>query len=227
MQEDNIENEIDKLLEEVEDLSVTDDKILVIIDLNGLVLSRYYKHSNDRPDDIVNALVPHSETVGSFYVWKRPHAEEFIGWLLDNYRVAVWSSATGPNVGLLVKHLFGKRERELLFQYDQKKCLPRGTHKDGDRPIYTKPLAAVWKEYKAYGPENTVLIDDSPEKTMDNPEHTVLVTKTWTIFDHGEPRADEGLSKSGAVREDLTALCTFKRELMAIPVKEEHTNKIK
>ena len=206
--------EFEKLLQEIGNLTVAERNILVIIDLNGLIYSRLWMRNPDCEKDEVKKLIPHSETIGAFHIWKRPHADDFINWLLDNYRVAVWSSATGTNVKLMTSHLFGKRENELLFKFDQANCVPSGVHKDGNRPIFTKPLNVVWTMYKTYGPENTILIDDSPEKTMDNPEHTVLNVQTWTIFGDGEPLADEGISKSGVVREELLKLCKLKRDKM-------------
>lgn len=207
-------SEFDKLLQEIGKLTVAERNILVVIDLNGLVVSRLWKGNPECENDEVKKLIPYSEAIGAFYIWKRPNASDFINWLLDNYRVAVWSSATGVNVKLMVAHLFGERENELLFVFDQSRCVARGVHKDGDRPVYTKPLDVVWTTYKTYGPENTIIIDDSPEKTMSNPKHTVLTIKTWTIFDDGEPLADEGISKSGVVRDELLKLCKVKRDKM-------------
>jgi TFIIF-interacting CTD phosphatase-like protein len=57
-------------------------------------------------------LVP--EIVHKFFVWKRPHVDAFVEYLLENFEVGVWSSAMKHNVDKLIDFVFGTRRKEVL-----------------------------------------------------------------------------------------------------------------
>ncbi|KAL4572850.1 hypothetical protein LXL04_019638 [Taraxacum kok-saghyz] len=118
-------------------------------------------------------------------VAKRPHCDEFIRFCLEHFVVAVWSSKVSKNVNDLVNMLFGFLRPNLFFVWHQGQCQNLRYTKTG-KPIYSKPLKKVWLWWQDYSLNNTLLIDDSQEKTSMNPEGNVLCPPTY-FYDYNSP----------------------------------------
>lgn len=169
-------------------------RILVIMDLNGTLL---YRPSKKRP----------------FHFVERPHAKRFMQYCLDNFYVAVWSSARPRNVNNMVS--------QLLTPDQVQKCLVIWardrfglTDEDYDSRVQCyKRLSTIWDNasVQASHPDaihggrwdqtNTVLVDDSVEKGRSEP-HNILVLPEF-----------EGLDKETAdvlpqVHDYLNKLCS-------------------
>lgn len=151
---------------------------LIVLDLNGLLL---YRHFADTPPKALNPT-----RVGQFYAWKRPYADEFISFLMQHFRVAIWSSAMEHNVTALVKWMLPQEEdqKKLLFQWHQEHCV-KVPHPDekfrGKKPLFKKPLSKVWLKYEEYGRDDVLLVDDSKLKAADNPDGTLLCCPEWDV----------------------------------------------
>ncbi len=152
-------------------------KKLIILDLNGLLVHRHFKRSSIE----TGYNTEEATLLGDHYTWDRPGSREFINYLLDNYTVAVWSSAMAKNVNLLVNHVFKSRRTELLFEFDQSFCELETPHPDPTerKPLFKKNLTTVWSAFSTFNERNTLLIDDSKYKTRDNPKGTVLLVDSW------------------------------------------------
>lgn len=114
---------------------------LLILDLNGVLVNRNKKKT----------------------VYKRPYVDEFLEFALKNFVVGVWSSCMPENGHDIVDKTFGKSQKKLHFQMYRDQCTPNPTpeNKYGTR----KDLIHVWAQYpKSFNEENTIIIDDSPEK---------------------------------------------------------------
>ncbi|KAL4578150.1 hypothetical protein LXL04_014269 [Taraxacum kok-saghyz] len=118
-------------------------------------------------------------------VAKRPHCDEFIRFCLEHFVVAVWSSKVSKNVNDLVNMLFGFLRPNLFFVWHQGQCQNLRHTKMG-KTIYSKPLKKVWLWWQDYSLNNTLLIDDSQEKTSMNPEGNVLCPPTY-FYDYNSP----------------------------------------
>lgn len=47
------------------------------------------------------------------------------------------------------------------------------------KPLLEKPLSYVWYEFPEYGPQNTIIIDDSYLKTRSNPPENVYIPESY------------------------------------------------
>jgi TFIIF-interacting CTD phosphatase-like protein len=108
----------------------------------------------------------------------RPHALDLINALLDQFQVAVWTSAGESHARSVVDALFESRDN-LSFLWSASRCTD---HRDfeNDRTVSLKQL----KKLRRYGYEldRVVVIDDSPEKHMRNYGNLIRVVPWF-----GEP----------------------------------------
>ncbi|KAI8338088.1 HAD-like domain-containing protein, partial [Chlamydoabsidia padenii] len=135
-------------------------KQLLILDLNGTLVSR---------------LKPTT----AFYA--RPYHDIFFDYIFENFTVMVWSSAQFQNVSNMCR-IFGEHRNKLTLVWDRSKfgLTAKEYH---TKTLTIKDLERVWKELPDFGPENTLLLDDSPEKTILQPYNHCVVSE----FDHKSP----------------------------------------
>jgi hypothetical protein len=176
--------DIEKLAEQLARVSIAPGKRgLIIVDLNGVLVDRKYE-----PD--MSVAAEGAARLGKFLTWKRPGVEEALNRAFERSDVAVWSSAARSNTRLLAQFVFGDLRR-LRFVYDQSHC--EAVPQPGEnRPLFLKNLARVWAAFPEYGPRNTLLIDDSDEKSRNNPPGTHLNPGTWR-----HERPDDGSFRPG------------------------------
>ena len=165
----------------------------VVLDLNGLLLDRRSTPAPGVEPDLV---------LGRTHVYIRPYARGFLRWLLQSFRVGVWSSAAPHNADPLVNLLLGGDRRRLRFVWNQSHCKPL-CHLDGPRPVLAKPLASLFEAFPEVGRTRTLLIDDSEDKASLNPAHTSIHPPTWSV---AEAPHDDFLAPGGELREWLTAM---------------------
>jgi hypothetical protein len=142
---------------------------LVVLDLNGLLLYRCMAKGGDASERPSRA--PDGQA-GSFQVWLRPHAAEFTRALLEQFHVAVWSSAQLHNINPLVEMLLGRGgARKLAFVWSQAECTNSGQmHPENEhRPLFWKELQKVFSHpahAQLYHAGNTLLVDDDAYKAV-------------------------------------------------------------
>ncbi|KAI8096921.1 HAD-like domain-containing protein [Halteromyces radiatus] len=135
-------------------------KQLLILDLNGTLVSR---------------------TKGSHSLYSRPYLEPFLDYIFDNFSVMVWSSATYKNVDKMCE-IFGKHRKNLILIWTRSNF--GLSEADYNRKVITiKDLELVWKELPKYNAKNTILMDDSPEKTILQPYNHCVISE----FNHLSP----------------------------------------
>ena len=173
-------------------------RVLVIIDLNGLFFDRVVRRSKGRQHVPENATV-----LGSYIVHERPGLGVFLDYLFQNFDVMIWSSAKMANIERLVKHAFGKRK--FVTIWDQKKCTARTPHPTlKHKPcLFLKKVQHFWDAYDEWDATNTILIDDSPLKAMENPPHTSVHPDEWTRSMSDDAELMEGV---GSIRNFLEGL---------------------
>lgn len=124
--------------------------------------------------------------------------EDFLCYIFEHFDVAVWSSVTRTNIGDLVEFAFGVLASQLKFVFYQSRC-EKIAIPGQEKPLFLKNLSEVWKSFPQYGPENTLLIDDSDEKSRNNPPRCHFNPGTWKR----EMLDDTALLPGGIAREVL------------------------
>ena len=179
---------------------------LLILDVNGILIHREYQKNLD--------LAPPKGAYreGNFFVWLRPGLKDFLDYCFTNFEVAVWSSAAKHNLDPLVKEVFGKYYTRLVFVADQDYCqkVPPAkansrttTNYKSPKPLFLKNLDKVWafsRLKNRYNATNTLIIDDSDEKMVNNPPECHFNPGTWTIDGSS---GNEALLPSGTIRKRL------------------------
>lgn len=180
--------------------STSRPKPLVVLDLNNVLVFRTFqpKLEQDHPELI--PYVDQATLLYKSYTWERPHSREFLCFLLDNYRVAVWSSAWQRGVDAIVAHMFGERRGELLFEWSQEHCDAVDPHPNPDnktgRPLHLKRLSRIVHEFPQYDQDGILMVDDSAWKMMENPSSSVFIVEPW--FPHkGDGMANNDLGPHG------------------------------
>lgn len=171
------------------------ERPLVILDLNGVLVDRQYGKD----------LVPQENTswkVGNFLMYKRPNLHFFLGWVFSNFDVAVWSSVKAFNILQMIDFIFPESKDTIKFIWSQDEC-EQEEHPDPElrekKPLFIKDLRKVWAEHPQYDLNNTIIVDDTPEKIRpDFARH--IKAETWTH----DTANDEYLYGGGPLEEALT-----------------------
>lgn len=195
---------MDNLVDQLNSLTVTSPKRLIVLDLNGLLIFRVFHREKDKFKENLNT----SEKVNEFYVWKRPHVEAFLDWIFDHFSVGIWSSAMHKNVDALIEWTMGtERRKRLVFEWDQSRCLKEDHPIHKHKPLFLKPLSLVWESFPEWNESNTLLVDDSPLKAKRNPDHLLFSPPEWSIeTECGKAELD----KNGDIRTYLEELHNWK-----------------
>lgn len=155
-------------------------KQLLILDLNGTLVSR---------------LKPTTA------LYARPYHGKFFDYIFENFDVMVWSSgnclplpmmilalillfhfiAQPQNVNNMCR-IFDEHRSKLRLIWDRKK-FGLSLKEYNSKTLTIKDLERVWQQLPEFGPTNTILLDDSPEKTVLQPYNHCVVSE----FDHKSP----------------------------------------
>ena len=79
--------------------------------------------------------------------------------------------------------------------------MPAGIKDEKGKALLTKPLEQVWEAFPAYGPRNTLLVDDSALKTTMNPARAVFTPPPFQDPD----KHDDALLPGGLFEAELSA----------------------
>jgi hypothetical protein len=175
-------------------------RTLFILDLNGTLLHRLTKTWESNLAKAHPRYIERDCTVNGNEIFFRPGRRQLLSKLLGIGDVAVWTSAMPKNAVPMVLRTFGGSlnaeslrglndtiktavnnhshvlEEEgsgphtLKFVWTQEDCkiIPV---KDEIKPKFKKNLEKVWDLYPQYSANNTVMIDDSPDKLSQNIEN--------------------------------------------------------
>jgi hypothetical protein len=135
---------------------------LLIFDLNGIFVSRERGPTNKTPHFVL----------GNCKYYIRPGTNRFLKWVHNHFDVAVWSSTMPHNTVPIVQHVWGEMLKELKFIFTQDQCTQDGMI--GKKPRFLKEIGYVWEMFPWSDEYNTLLIDDSEYKVVNNPEHTSI-----------------------------------------------------
>jgi hypothetical protein len=142
--------------------------------MNNLLVARVYSETLDTEHQEAIDYIDTADMLGKHYTWKRPNLDAFISYCLENFTVAVWTSARPENAEKLCAYVFSPKQRtQLLFEYNQDHC-------SGQWPDLRKNLSTVWNQYSYYNESNTLILDDSDDKMSNNPPSCVGICDIWT-----------------------------------------------
>jgi hypothetical protein len=142
--------------------------LLLILDLNGTLL---YRPSRSTPH----------------YFIQRPSAQQFLDFALANFNIMIWSSARLENVDHMCNKLFSKESRQQLVAVWGRDRLGLSAADTKKRVQVYKRLENVWNDLQIQGRHplagegkgwhqgNTILIDDSVEKSRSEPYNFLQV----------------------------------------------------
>lgn len=162
---------------------------VVVLDLNG-VLVRREPQSGKGPSSHVKPLM----TIARTRVYLRPHAIEFLEWVMGRFNVAIWTSARKDTALAIVRalKLAGAPMDRLTFLWCQDRCdierLP-GVLK----PNIRKDLSRIPAAFSIV--ERVAIVDDTQEKVFGCSNNLRLVT----------PLGDDALALGGALCLQLDA----------------------
>jgi len=148
-------------------------EILVILDIDETLV---YATKN-RLD------VEHDFKLGDYFVYKRPHFDEFIDFIERNFRFAIWSSATDSYVDEMTQKL--EVHEKAIFCWARSKATfkrPSTFDSDGNLNIdsvnhhfFIKRLKKVKK--LGFDLERILIIDDTPHKSQENYGNAIYISE--------------------------------------------------
>jgi len=108
----------------------------------------------------------------TYYIYKRPHLDEFLKYCWVEFQVAVWTSSSPTYAETVVENIFIGSERP-LFLWARDRCTRRFDPETGDF-YWVKNLKKLKR--KGYRLSSILMIDDSPEKLEKNYGNHVRVS---------------------------------------------------
>jgi hypothetical protein len=174
--------------------------------------------------DLNKVLVYRKKFTSKFIL--RPYAIDFLNILssVGKYQIAIWTSAKRKSVVDIMNKFFSSINFQLYFQWYQPKCtvVPPPPeypfisksiqNKDDSKPIFTKDLDKVWSEFPLFWQYNTILIDDSPVKCINNNSFNCLHPLPFDLSDQLIPNSSLQDTSFNIVDEELNPsgnLCKY------------------
>uniref|UniRef100_A0A7C9ECY2 Mitochondrial import inner membrane translocase subunit TIM50 n=1 Tax=Opuntia streptacantha TaxID=393608 RepID=A0A7C9ECY2_OPUST len=178
-------------------------KKLLILDINGILADIVYPPPRGYKADT---------KIAGRAVFTRPFCSDFLGFCLERFNVAIWSSRSRKIIDRLINYLMGDMKHKLTFCWDLSHCTESNfkTLENKHKALVFKELRKVWENHspdypweKGYFNEsNTLLLDDTPYKALLNPPHTAIFPYSYNFKD----RADSALGARGNIRVYLEEL---------------------
>ncbi|CAN8230456.1 unnamed protein product [Cochlearia groenlandica] len=177
-------------------------KKLVVFDLNGILADIVQGYTGE--------IVPDGK-VSYRSVFLRPFVHSFLDFCFERFDIGIWSSR---HIGLdyMTNLVMRNHARNVLFCFGQNICITTRfkTPENSRKPLFLKNLGRVWERFgtcftcgkRKYDETNTLLIDDSPDKSLCNPPHTGIFPHTYQYTDH----EDTALGPEGELRKYLERL---------------------
>ena len=115
---------------------------------------------------------------------ERPFLKEFLIFVFDHFHtVSIWTNATPIWFNMVLDRIlnpFLPEGKSFHFIWTREHCIMERVHLH-PRPYTRKPLTQVYTAFPTtHSPENTLIVDDSPETYIHNPLSAVPVaTYRW------------------------------------------------
>lgn len=147
---------------------------LVILDLdNTLIDTTTSPVPGQVPSDKLNV-----GKLGVYYSYPRPHLDTFMAYLTSKYHVGIWTAALPIWKNRVVNTTLNKYKPNFLFMGSGKSVVYSLTPEVGS---VIKPLTVVWKQFPKFGPENTLIIDDTKSTGSLNPKNHLHIKPFYAV----------------------------------------------
>lgn len=164
----------------------SDDKPLLILDVNGLLCYKLYKPNYDEknpPCDNYDKI-----KINNFYVYLRPDIKSFLSRCFVIGDVGFWSSTTRFNAEPLLDYILTDSQKDkVIFRWyrDHTRFNPL-FGKDPEIKVSDtiKDLNDIWSNPvvnrdRKYNQQNTILCDDDPKKVSVNEDKNIILAETF------------------------------------------------
>ncbi|CAL44709.1 22.4 kDa CTD phosphatase [Spodoptera frugiperda ascovirus 1a] len=175
----------------------------IFLDLdNTLICSLRVRSAESDTAKTVNGLVP-TIVFADYEVYKRPHLDEFLTYLFDNFRVAVWTAASRDYAAVITSEFILRnhpdRELELFLSGED-------TRIASEELGGVKNLNALWDLWdvsSVMDRGDALIIDDLPDVFTTQPDKCIPIVAYYAQ----DPRAvkDDALQQ---VMDDLDSRYT-------------------
>lgn len=143
-------------------MTTPDDKPLLILDLDETLI---YATNRDQG-------ISHDFVIGPWRVCKRPFVDQFFEAVRLNYRLAIWSTATGDYISAILDQIV-PASVTLEFQWDRTRCVQCYDPERLDQ-YWIKDLRKVKR--LGYNLDRVLIVDDSPGKVSRNYGNAIYIT---------------------------------------------------
>ena len=187
-------------------------KKLLVLALNGILSYREYARASPQ-----KCYVGESRRQGNFLIYERPHMRSFLHYCFEAFTVAVWSSAREYNMRAMLDVYFSNEQKQKLhFAWGQDHCIDSGERdvSNPNKPLFLKDLHSIWCESSGigngFGPENTLLLDDSVYKARYTPDNAIHPVEWIPRRREEEIKEDDDdvLAETGPLRQFLDEVRT-------------------
>jgi len=136
--------------------------LLVILDIDETLVFSTLTPLDRREDFMID----------KYYVYRRPHLNNFFLFCLYNFRSAVWSSSSPSYAEAMMDQISSEADK-LEFIWSREQCTQRIDPETGQL-YWLKNLKKV--KNRRYDLDRVLMIDDSPEKVQKNYGNHLLVS---------------------------------------------------
>ena len=121
---------------------------------------------------------------GYYIIFERPHLQEFLDFIFENYDVSIWTAATKDYALFIIdKIILTKPNRKLDYIFFSYHCNISKKIKKS-----SKDLSMLWDIYKivGYNKNNTIILDDYDEVYISQKDNCIIAKQFKFINDNSE-----------------------------------------
>ncbi|HJY78276.1 MAG TPA: HAD family hydrolase [Burkholderiales bacterium] len=133
---------------------------LLVLDLDETLV-----HATERPLER-----PEDFVVGLYWIYKRPHLDQFVRYVLDAFSVGIWTASGEKYAAGVIGRIFPPNA--LQFVWTSQRCTLARDFETGDYQTYKKLDKLKARGYRL---ESIIAVDDTPQKHRKNYGNLVTV----------------------------------------------------
>ena len=156
-----------------------------ILDLDESIISAEATEEYDFEKNKIKASKFRFEPMEGYYIiFERPHLQEFLDFLFENFDVSVWTAATKDYALFIInKIILIKPNRKLDYIFFSYHCNISKKIKKG-----SKDLSMLWDIYKInnYSEKNTLILDDYDEVYNTQKDNCIIAEQFKFINENSE-----------------------------------------
>lgn len=151
----------------------------IILDIDETLIHAYDKDklvkkldSKDKHIEKTIDKLKYHDMDGVYIIFERPHLQEFLDYVFENFNVSIWTAATKDYALFIINNcILTKPERKLNYFFYR-------YHSDltDDLNIGYKNLSVLWKLFNLdeFNHKNCLIVDDNPDVKRANPDNIVV-----------------------------------------------------